>query len=53
MKEKESPANIKRQVDEMITIPMNGHVQNLNASVAAAILMYGGLSQSTIILERQ
>ena len=25
---------------EMITIPMNGHVQSLNASVAAAILMY-------------
>ncbi|MEW4355104.1 23S rRNA (guanosine(2251)-2'-O)-methyltransferase RlmB [Streptococcus pneumoniae] len=33
-------ANIKKQVDEMITIPMSGHVQSLNASVAAAILMY-------------
>lgn len=33
-------ANIKKQVDEMISIPMNGHVQSLNASVAAAILMY-------------
>ena len=33
-------ANIKKQVDEMITIPMNGHVQSINASVAAAILMY-------------
>ncbi|HFH7816490.1 TPA: 23S rRNA (guanosine(2251)-2'-O)-methyltransferase RlmB [Streptococcus agalactiae] len=32
--------NIKKQVDEMITIPMNGHVQSFNASVAAAILMY-------------
>lgn len=32
--------NIKKQVDEMITILMNGHVQSLNASVAAAILMY-------------
>lgn len=32
--------NLKRQVDEMITIPMTGHVQSLNASVAAAILMY-------------
>ena len=32
--------NIKKQVDEMITIPMQGHVQSLNASVAAAILMY-------------
>ena len=33
-------ANIKKQVDEMITIPMGGHVQSLNASVAAAVLMY-------------
>ena len=33
-------SNIKKQVDEMITIPMQGHVQSLNASVAAAILMY-------------
>lgn len=24
----------------MITIPMTGHVQSLNASVAASILMY-------------
>ncbi|MGT2846086.1 23S rRNA (guanosine(2251)-2'-O)-methyltransferase RlmB [Streptococcus massiliensis] len=32
--------SIKKQVDEMISIPMNGHVQSLNASVAAAILMY-------------
>ena len=32
--------NIKKQVDEMITIPMDGHVQILNASVAAAILLY-------------
>ncbi|WP_303974220.1 23S rRNA (guanosine(2251)-2'-O)-methyltransferase RlmB [Streptococcus merionis] len=33
-------SNIKKQVDEMITIPMSGHVQSLNASVAAAVLMY-------------
>lgn len=33
-------ANIRKQVDEMITIPMSGHVQSLNASVAAAVLMY-------------
>lgn len=33
-------ANLKKQVDEMITIPMNGHVQSLNASVAAGLLMY-------------
>lgn len=32
--------NLKKQVDEMITIPMSGHVQSLNASVAAAVLMY-------------
>ncbi|MFC4651325.1 23S rRNA (guanosine(2251)-2'-O)-methyltransferase RlmB [Lactococcus nasutitermitis] len=31
---------LKKQVDEMITIPMTGHVQSLNASVAASILMY-------------
>ena len=33
-------SNIKKQVDEMITIPMKGHVQSLNAGVAAGILMY-------------
>lgn len=32
--------HIKKQVDEMVTIPMKGHVQSLNASVAAAVLMY-------------
>ncbi|MDR0200389.1 MAG: 23S rRNA (guanosine(2251)-2'-O)-methyltransferase RlmB [Streptococcaceae bacterium] len=31
---------LKKQVDEMITLPMVGHVQSLNASVAASILMY-------------
>ena len=31
---------ISPMYDEMITIPMNGHVQSLNASVAAAVLMY-------------
>lgn len=31
--------NIKKQVDEMVTIPMKGHVQSLNAGVAAGILM--------------
>ena len=40
MKAKVSLVISKKQVDEMITIPMNGHVQSLNASVAAAILMY-------------
>ena len=41
----------------MITIPMNGHVQSLNASVAAAILMYevfrNPIITYTIIVERQ
>lgn len=32
--------NLKKQVDEMVTIPMQGHVQSLNAGVAAGILMY-------------
>lgn len=32
--------NLKKKVDEMVTIPMCGHAQSLNASVAAAILMY-------------
>ncbi|MGX7059929.1 23S rRNA (guanosine(2251)-2'-O)-methyltransferase RlmB [Vagococcus humatus] len=31
---------LKKQVDEMITIPMTGHVQSLNAGVAAGLLMY-------------
>lgn len=33
-------ASLKKEVDEMLTIPMTGHVQSLNASVAAAILMF-------------
>ena len=35
----------KKEVDEMLTIPMTGHVQSLNASVAAALLMYGAYMQ--------
>lgn len=31
---------VKESVDEMITIPMVGHVQSLNAGVASALLMY-------------
>lgn len=31
---------VKDSVDEMITIPMTGHVQSLNASVASALMMY-------------
>lgn len=31
---------LKKEVDEMLTIPMVGHVQSLNAGVAAGLLMY-------------
>ncbi|QTU82926.1 23S rRNA (guanosine(2251)-2'-O)-methyltransferase RlmB [Carnobacteriaceae bacterium zg-C25] len=31
---------VKESCDELLTIPMVGHVQSLNASVAAGILMY-------------
>ncbi|MDR0921047.1 MAG: 23S rRNA (guanosine(2251)-2'-O)-methyltransferase RlmB [Lactobacillales bacterium] len=33
-------ANLKKEVDEMLTIPMTGHVQSLNASVATSLLIY-------------
>lgn len=33
-------AGLKKDVDEMLSIPMVGHVQSLNASVAASLLMY-------------
>lgn len=36
---------VKEQMDGMVTIPMTGHVQSLNASVAAALLMYEGYRQ--------
>lgn len=36
---------LKKEVDEMLTIPMEGHVQSLNASVAAALLMYAAFMQ--------
>lgn len=31
---------LKKTVDETLTIPMVGHVQSLNASVAASLLIY-------------
>ena len=46
-------ANIKKQVDEMITIPMSGHVQSLNASVAAAVLMYEVLSKPIVTMKKR
>jgi 23S rRNA (guanosine2251-2'-O)-methyltransferase len=33
-------ANLKKEVDELLTIPMVGHVQSLNASVATGLLIY-------------
>lgn len=35
---------LKKTVDEMLTIPMVGHVQSLNASVAASLLIYQGFN---------
>ena len=31
---------VKEQMDGIVTIPMVGHVQSLNASVATSLLMY-------------
>ncbi len=33
--------NILKEADEIISIPLNGHVNSLNASVAAGVLIYG------------
>ena len=41
-------SNIKKQVDEMITIPMNGHVQSLNASVCCCYSYVRSVPQSII-----
>ncbi len=35
---------LKKQVDEMLTIPMIGNIQSLNASVAASVLIYQGFN---------
>ena len=35
---------LKKQVDEMLTIPMIGDIQSLNASVAASVLIYQGFN---------
>lgn len=35
---------LKKQCDQLLTIPMVGHVQSLNASVAAGLLIYQGFS---------
>lgn len=31
---------LKEQMDQMLTLPMVGHVQSLNASVATGVLLY-------------
>lgn len=36
---------LKKATDELLTIPMVGHVQSLNASVAAGLLMYEAFAQ--------
>lgn len=38
-------AGLAKDVDEMLTIPMVGHVQSLNASVAAGLLIYEAFNQ--------
>ncbi|MBF8808691.1 MAG: 23S rRNA (guanosine(2251)-2'-O)-methyltransferase RlmB [Enterococcus lacertideformus] len=38
-------SGLKKEMDELLTIPMVGHVQSLNASVAAGLLMYQAFSQ--------
>ncbi|MFT8469853.1 23S rRNA (guanosine(2251)-2'-O)-methyltransferase RlmB [Oenococcus sp.] len=38
----------KKKVDQMLTIPMVGHVQSLNAGVAAALLIYQGFNSRRI-----
>ncbi|MCP0887528.1 23S rRNA (guanosine(2251)-2'-O)-methyltransferase RlmB [Ligilactobacillus sp. WILCCON 0076] len=35
---------VKKTCDEMLTIPMVGHVQSLNASVASSLLIYQGFT---------
>ncbi|KRL04883.1 23S rRNA (guanosine(2251)-2'-O)-methyltransferase RlmB [Liquorilactobacillus oeni] len=35
---------LKKECDEILTIPMIGHVQSLNASVAAALVIYQGFT---------
>lgn len=35
---------VKKKCDAMLTIPMIGHVQSLNASVAASLLIYQGFT---------
>jgi 23S rRNA (guanosine2251-2'-O)-methyltransferase len=38
-------ALVQRECDYLVTIPMEGKVASLNASVAAAVLLYEALRQ--------
>lgn len=39
---------LKKETDELLTIPMTGHVQSLNAGVAAGLLMYEAYYQRRV-----
>jgi 23S rRNA (guanosine2251-2'-O)-methyltransferase len=38
---------VKERCDQIVSIPMRGHVASLNASVAAALVMYEAARQRT------
>ena len=40
---------VKERCDELVSIPMKGHVASLNASVAAALVMYEAVRQRGIV----
>lgn len=40
---------LKKAMDETLTIPMVGHVQSLNASVAASLLIYQGFNSRNLL----
>ncbi len=39
---------VKERCDQIVSIPMKGHIASLNASVAAAIVMYEAVRQRTV-----
>ena len=38
---------VKERCDQIVSIPMKGHITSLNASVAAALVMYEAVRQRT------
>ncbi|MQG01222.1 MAG: 23S rRNA (guanosine(2251)-2'-O)-methyltransferase RlmB, partial [SAR202 cluster bacterium] len=36
---------VKERCDQIVSIPMKGHIASLNASVAAALVMYEAVRQ--------